>query len=64
MGAQADDRDEVIDSADLGIVAVLEAAQMQALRVREIYLLGLAKDPEKEQTDVGLFDKCIIFKNR
>jgi len=46
-------RDEVLDSADLGIVAVLKS-QLRDLAVREIYLLGLARDPEKEQMGAGI----------
>jgi len=48
-------RDETLDSADLGIIAVLKASsQLRELAVREIYLLGLARDPKKEQMGAGV----------
>lgn len=44
------------DGADLGIVAVLKTSSVQRreLAVREIYLLGLARDLEKDRMGAGV----------
>lgn len=48
--------EEYFDGADLGIINVLKASsvQQQELTVREIYLLGLARDPEKDRMGTGI----------
>eukprot|EP00928_Gymnodinium_smaydae_P027936 TRINITY_DN21445_c0_g1_i1.p1 TRINITY_DN21445_c0_g1~~TRINITY_DN21445_c0_g1_i1.p1 ORF type:complete len:326 (+),score=44.23 TRINITY_DN21445_c0_g1_i1:124-1101(+) len=53
-GKSETSQEYVLDSADLGIVAVLESEHPNTLRVREIFLLGLALDPEKEQMGAGV----------